>query len=244
MERGMGMIHRVGDTLLIGMSGEINARSVQIDIDNLISRWPQGRPSLWIMRHGDAEAYPVNVTIDGTVLTWHIAEADAAIAGWGRYEIQMTDAQTNLLGKSETGKIYVGRALTSGDGTPPEAAQSWVSQVLSAADRAEDAAEKAQEIVESLGGDIDSGLFLPPVTEADNDKVLTVVNGKWAAAELPKYNGAYDVTPLADASTTLLTAQKFMDGNVTVNKIPYYETSNEDDGETVYIGTEVNIYGD
>lgn len=30
---------------------------------------------------------------------------------------------------------------------------------------------------------------LPDVTEADNGKVLRVVNGEWAAAEIPSANG-------------------------------------------------------
>ena len=30
-----------------------------------------------------------------------------------------------------------------------------------------------------------TGSGLPPVTEADNGKVLTVVNGVWTAVELP-----------------------------------------------------------
>ena len=35
-----------------------------------------------------------------------------------------------------------------------------------------------------------------------------------------------------------------MDGDVVVSQIPYFETSNTDGGETAYIGTEVDIYGD
>lgn len=89
-----------------------------------------------------------------------------------------------------------------------------------------------------------AGIVLPPVTEKDDGKVMTVVGGAWVARDLPKYDGTYEVTPLADESTTLLTAQKFMDSNVVVNKVPYYETSNTDGGETVYIATEVDIYGD
>lgn len=34
-----------------------------------------------------------------------------------------------------------------------------------------------------------SGISLPSVTSSDNGKVLTVVNGAWAAASLPVYNG-------------------------------------------------------
>lgn len=57
------------------------------------------------------------------------------------------------------------------------------------------------------------------------------------------YTGAYQVTPKTGAQV-LPTAQKLMTGDMTVKAIPYYETSNLSDGETVYIGTEVEIYGD
>ena len=57
------------------------------------------------------------------------------------------------------------------------------------------------------------------------------------------YKGAYHVTPKVDGQI-LPTAQKLMADDLTVKAIPYYETSNLSDGETVYIGTEVDIYGD
>ena len=85
---------------------------------------------------------------------------------------------------------------------------------------------------------------LPAVTEEDDGKILMVKGGAWTPGELPKYDGAYEVTPLADEATTLLTKEKYLDSNVTVNKVPYYETSNNEGGETVYIAREVDIYGD
>lgn len=90
---------------------------------------------------------------------------------------------------------------------------------------------------EGTGGS--SGTNLPAVTEADNGKVMTVVDGKWEAAELPKYAGAYEVTPSAHEEMTLNTAATYMDADVKVKKIPYYETTNEKGGDTVYIGSEV-----
>lgn len=57
------------------------------------------------------------------------------------------------------------------------------------------------------------------------------------------YLGDYEVTPAVGAQV-LPTAKKLMADDVTVKAIPYYETSNLSDGETVYIGTEVEIYGD
>lgn len=51
------------------------------------------------------------------------------------------------------------------------------------------------------------------------------------------YDGEYTVTPKAHNETILETREKLMADNVTVNKIPYYETSNES-GLTVYIADE------
>lgn len=53
------------------------------------------------------------------------------------------------------------------------------------------------------------------------------------------YTGEYSVIPKADAETVLDTAGKLLTDNVCVRKIPYYETSNNSDGFTVYIGSEV-----
>lgn len=57
------------------------------------------------------------------------------------------------------------------------------------------------------------------------------------------YTGSYEVIPKVDAQT-LPTAQKFMADDVRIREIPMFEVSNTDGGETVYIGTEVDIYGD
>ena len=62
-------------------------------------------------------------------------------------------------------------------------------------------------------------------------------------ANADPYTGSYDVIPKVDAQT-LPTAQKLMTDNVRIHSIPIYEVSNKADGETVYIATEVDIYGD
>lgn len=53
-----------------------------------------------------------------------------------------------------------------------------------------------------------------------------------------RYEGTYEVTPTVDAQT-LPTAQKVMEEDVVVHKIPYYEVSNNTGGTTVTIGNEV-----
>jgi hypothetical protein len=56
------------------------------------------------------------------------------------------------------------------------------------------------------------------------------------------YEGEYTITPETSAQT-LPTAHKRMQDDLTVLAIPYYETTNETGGNTVYIGMEVEING-
>lgn len=54
------------------------------------------------------------------------------------------------------------------------------------------------------------------------------------------YVGDYEVTPKAYLDQTLETQGKLMTDDVTVFRVPYYETTNLFDGKTVYIAEEVN----
>lgn len=60
--------------------------------------------------------------------------------------------------------------------------------------------------------------------------------------EIDPYCGSYDVTPMVSVQT-LPTAQKRMIQDMTINSIPYFETSNSHNGKTAYIGSEVEVYG-
>lgn len=55
--------------------------------------------------------------------------------------------------------------------------------------------------------------------------------------DVPEYTGEYVVTPKTEKQV-LSTKDKLLTDDVTVNKIPYFETSN-DNGTTIYIGSEV-----
>lgn len=79
---------------------------------------------------------------------------------------------------------------------------------------------------------------LPFILPEDERKVLTVRNGLPVWEALPEYNGAYSVTPSPEDVRVLATAQKYMDADLRVEKIPFFEVSNQD-GTTVYIGSEV-----
>lgn len=58
------------------------------------------------------------------------------------------------------------------------------------------------------------------------------------------YDGTYNVRSQTDEAYQLPTADRYLTDNITVEKIPYYETSNLADGLTVYIGKEIEVnYG-
>ena len=56
---------------------------------------------------------------------------------------------------------------------------------------------------------------------------------------LELYGGPYEVTPKAWEEQVLETEGKLMADDVTVFKVPYYETSNLFDGKTAYIAEEI-----
>lgn len=96
--------------------------------------------------------------------------------------------------------------------------------------------ELSEELKRLIEDKKDKDDVLPKVTEADNGRVLIVENGEWICGDLPAYDGEYTVTPLADGEQTLLTKGKYNARDITVEKIPYYEVSNDEGGTTINIG--------
>lgn len=58
---------------------------------------------------------------------------------------------------------------------------------------------------------------------------------------VPTYEGEYNVTPLAFQETTLKTKDKKLNQNIVVKEIPYYETTNQGGGNTVYIAGQIEF---
>lgn len=84
-----------------------------------------------------------------------------------------------------------------------------------------------------------SGELAPAALISGNISHNCMLSGEISAykpqQEIEPYTGSYTVTPKAFKTTTLYTNNKRMTNNVTVEEIPYYETSNLH-GKTVIIG--------
>ena len=89
-----------------------------------------------------------------------------------------------------------------------------------------------------LSGTLTSVGRLSSALVGDHHKIsgsLTIPN----APGLEVYVGPYEVTPKAWDEQVLQTNGKLMADDVTVFRVPYYETSNLFDGKTAYIAEEV-----
>lgn len=60
-----------------------------------------------------------------------------------------------------------------------------------------------------------------------------------AGAPRNVYSGVYKITPKTSEEVVLETAKKYLEQDITVSKVPFFQTSNEAGGATVYIGNEV-----
>lgn len=76
------------------------------------------------------------------------------------------------------------------------------------------------------------------VQVADSIKTAGVAVGEFYD-DIVYYDGDYVVTPKAYDQTVLETDGLYMRDNVVVLEVPYFETSNLQNGYTVYIGSEV-----
>ena len=73
-------------TLLIGRRGENEVTTVAFDFTEWASEFGSGVVDLYVKRFGDDSAYPVVLTVDGTVASWLVTETDTNVAGYGKAE--------------------------------------------------------------------------------------------------------------------------------------------------------------
>lgn len=151
----------------LGRQGEHLARTVQIDVSCLQRAFPEAAFALVYRRPHETALYIAETELIGPLLTWTVPAQATQKAGTGRLEVRAMVGET--VAKSVTAKTRVEESLTGAGETPPESAGDWVGKVLDAAERAEAAADRAEQ----AGG----SSALPPMTPADAGSVLAVNAG-------------------------------------------------------------------
>ena len=135
----------------LGRQGENQARKVVFDV---LRAWHEefgsaGVASLIVQREEDAEPYPVALEEENGMLAWTVSAADTAYAGEGKAELRYTVGNTVV--KSCVYKTVVRASLGDSTSDPPEAYQSWVDEVLTAAAGVETAVNKMPYIDSATG---------------------------------------------------------------------------------------------
>lgn len=92
------------------------------------------------------------------------------------------------------------------------------------------------QTTEALFGIVENGGTIRGELQAEGVLIGEVGFPKCEYPEV--YKGEYEVTPKLHIAQTLDTDGKYMREDVVVLEVPYYETSNESGGTTVYICTE------
>lgn len=119
--------------LNLGYVGENKSRIIRIDVSEWLDKWPNAVISALVCRPEETSVYPADIVVENGTLTWIVGRADVAIAGHGYAQFVAKDAYEDTQYMSRVIETTVHESI-DGDmlGEVPEAAQGWVSQVLSA----------------------------------------------------------------------------------------------------------------
>lgn len=69
-------IERLPQSIDIGFTGEMDFRTVQIDMSEWVAKMPEGQPTLMHIRPGESEPYPVEITFEDNIVTWSVSDED------------------------------------------------------------------------------------------------------------------------------------------------------------------------
>lgn len=168
-------------TLALGKRGENLATEIHFDF----SAWSEefgstGFVELNVKRKGDESAYPVTVTIDGTVAIWTVTATDTDVAGLGEAEFLYRVGETVV--KSVVFGTAVEQDIGQPSETPPDPYETWLDTLTDLAadtresaqraETAEEAAEAAQRGAEAAQAATEEALA--PVVADVNDLKETV----------------------------------------------------------------------
>ena len=130
--------------IIIGRLEDGGVQIVRIDC----TEWVEAYPHLTYYRievtSPNGLVYIPVTRMEGNVLIWPITQSDTATSGEGMYQVVATGADGEQK-TSDHPKLYILPVMPgTAQETPPAPSQPWVDQVLNAAERAEESADKAE----------------------------------------------------------------------------------------------------
>ena len=138
-------ISRPPELINIGFDGENKWRPRGFICTDWLQKHPGGIITLWVQPEGVKKAFPVSTTkVQNTIIWYPLSEE--LYPGTGKLQLTIQDGE--FIGKSDTIKFEVNKSLVSG-GAHPDSQPSWatkmVDDVTAQADRAVEAADRAEQ---------------------------------------------------------------------------------------------------
>lgn len=166
----------------IGRQTENLVSEITFNAQMWIDEYGAGECVLNVKRNGDANAYPVPMTIADGMATWTITDVDTARKGRG--EIQLFYTVGEKVKTSPIFTISCGESLVAGEVPEPyENLLTELNQMIATTEanarRAEDAAERAEEAAEGGGGGeggADGFSPIATVEQTENGAVITITD--------------------------------------------------------------------
>lgn len=129
----------------IGYEGENVVTAVTFNLQMWIEEFGTGAAVLLVQRNGDANAYPVPLTIEDGTATWTITSTDCAKRGRGAIQIVYTAGEQ--VKKSPVFTIVCVASLEGSD-TAPDPYETWLTTLTELTAQTETNAQAAQEAAE------------------------------------------------------------------------------------------------
>lgn len=108
----------------IGYEGENVVTRIEFNLQMWIDEYGLGGVTLLVLRHGDGDAYPVSLMIEGGVASWSITQIDTAKEGRGKIQLVYTAGEK--IKKSPIYTIICSDSLDDSD-TVPDPYDSWLA---------------------------------------------------------------------------------------------------------------------
>lgn len=191
-----------GAVLHLGRCGENRALRVWFDVCEWQRLYGEGTVQLIHQRNGDTNPYRCHITVNGGMVSWVVTNADVAVAGKGRAELQYH--VDDVLVKSDIYTTNTTRSMSTAGPVPPEPEEGWVQEVLNAsvvADHAASAAQGSAQTAEGWAHDAESSAQMArgaaSQAQSEASQAQSAADQAQSAAQTAAMDAANAAAPLA-----------------------------------------------
>lgn len=129
--------------LEFGERGENAVTRVLLDFTAWVEEFGAGVVNLYVKRGGDTSAYPVPLSIEGTVATWLVSDTDTYKMGRG--EAEYVYVANEKVEKTAVFGFYVKKDIGQPSANPPSPYETWIESLMELSNTTLENAQDAEE---------------------------------------------------------------------------------------------------